>query len=202
MTFFKESFCYIFISSVSIYSFRRMGCNCNQQTQVTVIVLLDTIFLGWIVWWYTRAFGLGQNVIILISVVMVSCIISATISIVLAIKNNQYKLLPFMIGKCVIVGVTIAYGMGFFLALGKIRCDTWHENWNLCKPVMFVQLWVFLWRYCKGHSWTTVIFLQPWLCVIIFTMNMYTSKGIQDVTWKFCWPSVVLDDVMIDLKHG
>ena len=105
-----------------------MGCNCNQQTQVTVIVLLDTIFLGWIVWWYTRAFGLGQNVIILMSVVMVSCIISATISIVLAIKNNQYMLLPFMIGKCVIVGVSIAYGMGFFLALGKIRCDTWHEN--------------------------------------------------------------------------
>ena len=105
-----------------------MGCNCNQQTQVTVIVLLDTIFLGWIVWWYTRAFGLGQNVIILISVVMVSCIISATISIVLAIRDNQYKLLPFMIGKCVIVGVSIAYGMGFFLALGKIRCDTWHEN--------------------------------------------------------------------------
>ena len=105
-----------------------MGCNCNQQIQVTVIVLLDTIFLGWILWWYTRAFGLGQNVIILMSVVMVSCIISATISIVLAIKNNQYKLLPFMIGKCVIVGLTIAYGMGFFLALGKMKCHTWHEN--------------------------------------------------------------------------
>ena len=108
-----------------------MCCNCNQETHLKVIMTLDKIFLVWVAMWYIHAFRLKFDdmfSIISLAVVIVSFIASEGISLVLAIEKSQYILLPFMIYKCVFVGLSIASGMLFYLAIGQVKCRTWFEN--------------------------------------------------------------------------
>ena len=61
-------------------------------------------------------YGLNFDGIILkifLAVAIVVRIDSERIYYLLAIRNNQYMLLQFRIGKCVIVGLSIAYGVFF-----------------------------------------------------------------------------------------
>ena len=52
--------------------------------------------------------------------VLLFCIVSGIISYILAIKNNQYILLPYMIGKCVFAIVSSVYGIiSVFVYLAK-----------------------------------------------------------------------------------
>ena len=108
-----------------------MCCKCNQQTHLKVIMTLDKIFLVWVAMWYIHAFRLKFDdmfSIVSLSVAIVSFIASEGISHVLAIKKSQYILLPFMIYKCVFVGLSIASGMLFYLAIGQVSCRTWFSN--------------------------------------------------------------------------
>ena len=88
-------------------------------------MILDKIFVDQIAMWYfMKGFGLNFDGIILkifLAVAIVVCIDSERISYLLAIRNTQYMLLQFRIGKCMIVGLSIAYGVFF---LRKIKCRT------------------------------------------------------------------------------
>ena len=67
-------------------------------------------------WYFMEGFGSNFDGIILkifLAVAIVVRIDSERIYYLLAIRNNQYMLLQFRIGKCVIVGLSIAYGVFF-----------------------------------------------------------------------------------------